>query len=221
MPSSDRDRAADPDRTLDRIRKLLAKAERAATAEEADTYNQKAAELMARHGVDAALLAATGEVTDSVDRRDVAVEDPYSAGKARSLAWIAGALRTRAALHQQRGGRVNAVTLVGFSADLRRVEVLYTSLLPQATAELVRLRPASHRESVTGYRRSWLHGFAVAVHQRLSTAEQHAEQERADPDRGDGVPRPAWRWFSPTGECWWTRRSVRHSPGWAGRDGRS
>jgi hypothetical protein len=124
-------------------------------------------------------------VTDTVDRREVVVEDPYSTGKARLLAWIAAALRTRAVLHQQRGGRVNAVTLVGFSSDLQRVEVHYTSLLLQATAELVRLRPPSHRESVTAYRRSWLHGFAVAVHQRLSTAERHAEQERADPDRGD------------------------------------
>lgn len=41
---------------LEIIRKLLAKAERAATPAEADAYNEKAAELMARHGVDAAVL---------------------------------------------------------------------------------------------------------------------------------------------------------------------
>ena len=61
---------------------------------------------MARHGVDAALLAATGEVTDSVDRRDVAVEDPYSAGKARLLAWIAGVDRARTLWWHTRLARV-------------------------------------------------------------------------------------------------------------------
>ncbi|MDT7705391.1 MAG: hypothetical protein QOG20_998 [Pseudonocardiales bacterium] len=49
------------------IRKLLAKAERAATETEteAQAYNAKAAEPMARHGVDAALLAASGEQPDA------------------------------------------------------------------------------------------------------------------------------------------------------------
>ena len=47
------------DDKLARIRKLLAQAEDpAATAAEAEAFNAKAAELMARHGVDAALLAA-------------------------------------------------------------------------------------------------------------------------------------------------------------------
>ncbi|MDT7613543.1 MAG: hypothetical protein QOF00_990 [Pseudonocardiales bacterium] len=55
------------------IRELLAKAERAATEAETETeaqaYNAEAAEPMARHGVDAALLAASGEQPDAnVDR---------------------------------------------------------------------------------------------------------------------------------------------------------
>jgi len=50
---------------LGRVRKLLAKAEDpAVTAAEAELYNAKAAELIARHGIDAALLAATGQTRD-------------------------------------------------------------------------------------------------------------------------------------------------------------
>jgi hypothetical protein len=37
---------------------------------------------------------------------------------------------------------------------------------------------------VTAYRRSWLHGFGVAVHQRLTAAEQRAEQEQTDRESG-------------------------------------
>ena len=68
---------------LDRIRKLLAKAERAGTPEEARTYTEKAVELMARHGIDMALLAADDPGRDEIGLTRVPVTDPYSAGKAR------------------------------------------------------------------------------------------------------------------------------------------
>ena len=83
---------------LDTIRKLLAKAERAATAAEAETYTAKAMELMARHGVDAALLAVARPGSDRIGPQRIAMEDPYSAGKARLLGWTATALGCVAAL---------------------------------------------------------------------------------------------------------------------------
>jgi uncharacterized protein YukE len=104
------------------------------------------------------------------------VADPYSAGKARLLAWTASALRCRAVLHEAGGGRVVAVTVLGFAADRARVELLYTSLLLQAGSQLAALRPAWEGESVAAYRRSWLHGFAVRVHQRLVEAELRAAE---------------------------------------------
>jgi hypothetical protein len=169
---------------LERVRKLLAKAERAGTPEEAQTYTEKAVELMARHGIDVALLAAADPGRDAIGATRVAVADPYSAGKARLLGWTAAALRCRAVLHQAGGGRVTAVTVFGFAADRERVEVLYTSLLLQATAQLARERPRRADESVAAYRRSWLHGFAVAVHRRLAEAEQRAA--RAAPAEAGG-----------------------------------
>jgi hypothetical protein len=159
---------------LGRVRKLLAKAERAGTPEEAQTYTEKAVELMARHGIDMALLATADPGCDEIGVTRVAVADPYSAGKARLLGWTAAALRCRAVLHQARGGRVTAVTVFGFASDRERVEVLFTSLLLQATAQLVQRRPERAGESVAAHRRSWLHGFAVAVHRRLCDAERRA-----------------------------------------------
>jgi len=171
---------------LDVVRKLLAKAERAATAEEAASYTDKAVQLSARHGIDAALLAAADPDHDRPRTQRIAVHDPYSASKARLLAWTATALGCRAVLHQARGGRVGAVSVVGFAADRERVELLYTSLLLQATAQLTRERPPAG-ESVAAFRRAWLHGFAVQVHQRLVDAERAAAQADPGPEPGSGA----------------------------------
>ncbi len=172
---------------LDTIRKLLAKADGAATPEEAQTYTEKAVAMMARHGIDEALLAASLDPgapgRDEIGTCHIPMADPYSAGKARLLAWTASALRCRAVLHESGGGRVSGVTVLGFGSDRARVELLYTSLLLQAGTQLVALRPAWAGESVAAYRRSWLHGFAVRVHQRLLNAEAAA--------LADTPPRPS------------------------------
>jgi hypothetical protein len=168
---------------LDVVRKLLAKAERAATPEEAASYTDKAVQLSARHGIDAALLAAADPDHDRPRTQRIAVHDPYSASKARLLAWTATALGCRAVLHQARGGRVGAVSVVGFTADRERVELLYTSLLLQATGQLTRERPPAG-ESVAAFRRAWLHGFAVQVHRRLVEAERAAAQAGSDAESG-------------------------------------
>jgi Protein of unknown function (DUF2786) len=169
---------------LDTVRKLLAKADGAATPEEAQAYTAKAVELMARHGIDDALLAAADPGRDEIGAQQIAMDDPYSAGKARLLAWVASALRCRAVLHEavrfgSGGGRVASVTVFGFASDRGRVELLYTSLLLQAGAQLVHQRPSRPGESVAAYRRSWLHGFSVEVHSRLVAAGAGAVAERS------------------------------------------
>ncbi|MDN5749086.1 MAG: DUF2786 domain-containing protein, partial [Pseudonocardia sp.] len=63
-----------------------------------------------------------------------------------------------------------------------------TSLLLQATSQLVRQRPAHAGESVAAYRRSWLHGFAVEVHRRLTAAEAGAAAQAAATPRPAGGP---------------------------------
>ncbi|ALE83661.1 hypothetical protein XF36_11265 [Pseudonocardia sp. HH130629-09] len=166
-----------PGARLDRIRKLLAKAERAGTPDEAEIYTDKAFALMARHGIDEALLAAApgaGARADPIGRSRITVDNPYSGAKARLLGWTASALRCRWVMHDQRGGSVAAVTVFGFAADRERVELLYTSLLLQATAALAAVRPPDPGESVAAYRRSWIYGFAGRVYERLCAAERSA-----------------------------------------------
>ncbi len=173
------------DARLDRVRKLLAKAERAGTPDEAEIYTAKAVELMARHGIDDAVLAAAAAGgparTDPIGALRVTIEDPYSAGKARLLGWTAAASGCRWVMHDARGGRVGAVTVFGHASDRERVELLYTSLLLQVARQLAALRPSDPQESVAAYRRSWLYGFAARVHERLrAAADRAAEEHDAD-----------------------------------------
>ena len=86
------------DPKLEKIRKLLAKAEDpGCTPEEAAALNDKAAELIAKYGVDRALLAVDAPETDPVGDRVITVEAPYALDKSGLLATIARALRCRSA----------------------------------------------------------------------------------------------------------------------------
>jgi len=176
------------DSMLGRVRKLLAKAEDpSCTPEEAAALNDKAAELIAKYGVDRALLASTGEVQDEVGDRVMVLPDPYARDKARLLVRVAAPLRVRVifntgASRHIRGFRVH---LFGFTADLDRVEILFTSLLVQASFGMASARPAGDwwrdptPSQVAAFRRDWLTGFGAKVHQRLSASEDRAKQEAA------------------------------------------
>jgi hypothetical protein len=172
---------SESDPQLERIRKLLAKAEDPAVTEaEAEAYNKKAAELVARYGIDQAMLAEAGTRADDIGTLTIPMDDLYSRDKASLLTSVAYPLRCRTLLHRA-GQKVDSVTVFGYRSDLGRVELLFTSLLLQASTQLTRVRPDGFfpGESLAAYRRTWLHGFARAVHERLSLAEQDAARTHA------------------------------------------
>ncbi len=169
------------DRMLERVRRLLSKAEGAATESERDAYNAKAAELIARYGIEEALLAARESTSPLPADRVVDLDAPYARDKASLLSAVAGPLGVRGVLCSSRGaaGVRLSMHLFGMSSDLERVDVLYTSLLVQAAHGLAVARPATAYESVAAYRRSWMLGFAYTIQQRLVAAAQ-AAAERAE-----------------------------------------
>ncbi len=172
-----------PASLLERVRKLLAQAEDSAvTVAEAEAFNAKAAELIARHGIDAAHLASSGRARDAVEYRVIPVEQPYGRDKAQLLTSVADPLRCQT-VHTHSPDRY-VVRVYGFASDLERVELLYTSLLLQATRDLVHVRPDGWGESTVAYRRSWLAGFATAVYTRLVRAEQRATAEQPATETG-------------------------------------
>src|SRR5688500_4770678 len=123
---------------LARIRKLLAQAEDpAATTAESEAFNAKAAELMARPGGDAALLAASDPGREVVGDLTVGLLAPYAYEKASLGAAVARGLRCSAVLRRTRQGGVSdySLHLFGATTDLALSEMLLTSLMVQGTGE--------------------------------------------------------------------------------------
>ena len=84
-----------PSALLDRVRKLLAKAEaEGVTPPEAEALTAKAAELMARYGIDRARLAASEPGTDRPGSRIIDIANPWAQVRAHLLAqdviWVGG-----------------------------------------------------------------------------------------------------------------------------------
>ncbi len=176
---------------LERVRRLLTKAEGAATESERDAYNGKAAELIARYGIEVALLAAMQAESPRPADRVVQLDAPYARDKASLLSAVATPLSVRGVLCSSRSaaGTLLSMHLFGMSSDLDRVDMLYTSLLVQAAHGLAVARPADAYESVAAYRRSWMLGFAYTIQQRLVAAEAAAKQraeEAHERSRDDG-----------------------------------
>jgi hypothetical protein len=181
----------DDDKMLERVRRLLAKAEGATTEAERDAYNGKAAELIARYGIEEALLAARQSGPQAAADKEVDLDPPYARDKGSLLAAVAGPLGVRAVLRTGRPGLGTvslSMHLFGMQSDLTRVDVLYTSLLVQAAHGLAVARPRDARESVAAYRRSWMIGFAYTIQQRLVAAEAAAQTEAEAAQSADHSP---------------------------------
>jgi hypothetical protein len=172
------------DAILDKVRKLLAKAESpACSPAEAEALTDKAAELIAKYGVDRALLAATSPEVDPLADRRIMIYPPYALDKAGLFVHVASPLRCRTVRRKQPTsiGYAYAMHLFGFTSDLDRVELIYTSLLVQASMGLA-ATPVPEWDSPAAFRRTWLAGFAYAVGQRLRLAEERAAAVTPSPD---------------------------------------
>ncbi|MGW4570085.1 DUF2786 domain-containing protein [Streptomyces tendae] len=166
-------------RALARIRALLAKAEATGYPEEAEALSAKAQELMARHSVDEALLAAQaqGAATspDVPGACRIGVEPPYEQAKAVLLDAVADANHCRAVWNEPFGFS----TVVGFEADLEAVELLYTSLLVQAEAAMTKAEAgqrAGGRKRTKTFRQSFLAAYAHRAGTRLRAAAEAATE---------------------------------------------
>lgn len=177
------------DKTLSKIRALLTQAEdSAATAEEAEAFMAKATELMAKYGIERAMLAAENTVADIVADKTVIVPGPYSARKADLLSWTGQALNVKTIrLGSSRRSSIPAgaqkVHLFGMQSDLERLDILYTSLLLQCNTAM--LREENSRLSLgiarsKAWRGDFMQGFAARVHTRLKQAEARARKDYDD-----------------------------------------
>jgi hypothetical protein len=181
------------DELLDRVRKLLAKAEGdGVTLPEAEALTAKAAELMARYGIDRARLGALHPETDQPANQVFDLGNPWAAVKAHLLSGLAGALRCQCVLlrRPEPGARVH---MFGYASDIERADILFTSLLVQMARGLAQQEVPLAAARAKAWRRSWMLGFATAVVARVREAERDAATaaDREQAAAGDGGPSTA------------------------------
>ncbi|MGA9870690.1 MAG: DUF2786 domain-containing protein, partial [Rhodococcus sp. (in: high G+C Gram-positive bacteria)] len=125
------DTAAPNSKVMGRIRGLLAKADATDFEEEAETLTAKAQELMTRYSIDS-LLLTDGNV--GVVTRRLHIDNPHAPAKAQLLHGVGSANRVKSIWDQEYA----VATLVGSEIDVEQTEMLFTSLLIQATRALSR-----------------------------------------------------------------------------------
>jgi hypothetical protein len=150
---------------LSKVRSLLAKAESTEFPAEAEAFTAKAQDLMTRHAIDEALLAADAGESVHVHGVRVLIDQPYAMEKAQLLHVVAEANRVRAVWNDF----ASCVTLVGVPADVEQVDLLFTSTLVQATRAMTQATLSS-----AAFRRAFLHAFAVRIGERLTTSSEQA-----------------------------------------------
>ena len=175
-----------PNGLLAKVRALLAKAESTEFEAEADALTAKAQELITKYRIDAALLRAGSVGRDSgVVTRRIHIDEPYADAKTLLLSRIARA--NGACVLWSR--RLGLATVFGTSSDNEATELLFTSLLMQAS---VGLRREGSRVDECGrnrtrrFRRSFLVGFALRIGERLEAATADTVAA-ADPSRGTSL----------------------------------
>lgn len=174
-------RAATDDRMLERVRALLAKAESTTFPEEAEALTAKAQQLMARHAIDAAMLETAGVDGGEVESRRLWLDRPYEAEKALLASHVAWANRCRTVWFKE----ISVVIVIGYGTDLAVVELLFTSLLVQATRAMT-TAPRCDDGRTRSFRRSFLVGYASRIGERLREAADAATSE-AEVEHGDAL----------------------------------
>jgi hypothetical protein len=125
------------------------------------------------------MVGAAAGVQEAPGGRRLPVDDPYARAKSILLSVVASANRCRAVWCEGLGFS----TVFGFESDLEFVDVLYTSLLVQATSAMVAAGSQvdrSGRSRTRSFRQSFLLAYAARIGQRLRQAEAASRSEAAE-----------------------------------------
>jgi hypothetical protein len=170
------------DNALDRIQKLLAKAESpAVTEQEAESFRDKAFELAAKYRIDHAELKAKGQApSEKIVNRRMHVSRPFT--QMMRLALIVFESNDCSLIRIS--GTKDTIHAFGYENDMAKAELLFTSLLVQGArwcAQDYREYRYESEERRSTFRRGWWTGYANKVYKRLQAIQQRAESESATP----------------------------------------
>lgn len=165
---------------LEKVRRLLAQAESTPYEGEAGVFFAKAAELMARYGIERALLSAARHCDEKPECRVIEITSPYARAKAVLLHCVAEASECK--MFYSASGATASAEVFGFSSDLDSVEMLFTSLLLHAGTLLPRVQASGAERSSASARRAFVIGYATRIEERLvaARAKAVADEETAN-----------------------------------------
>ena len=169
------------DKIKERVQKLLNQAADQAGTAEGDAFYRKAFDLMATYGFEERDLDSPG-ADDEVVTREFRFAGAYTDMQSQLLSYLVAALHCVAFRHGKRNStKVESTMVFGVRRHVERVELLFAILNPQMAAGARRVKGDRLRGvSTVVARRSYMHGFAVTIYERLSTAETNVAtgQER-------------------------------------------
>ena len=158
---------------LERVRALLAKAESTEYEAEAEAFTAKAHELMARHSIDHAMLAARAASSDLPITVRLPIDNPYADAKVMLCQIVAEHCGARTVFQPAYAFS----TVIGFAGDVAATELLFTSLLVQAQTALQSASRGSPDASRRGFRSSFLAAYAHRIGERLDAINAHVVAE--------------------------------------------
>jgi hypothetical protein len=179
------------DSTVERIRKLLAMAERGSTEEERDAFNAKATALMVQHAIEEAMITDIGRaITEKITQRVYRLKCPksYSFEFVGIGCQVANALGARGLLQATHVGRTD-LCVVGYETDLDMIWQLTESLVRQCTYALAAWYKLNVREWHNGtqkfnMKRGFISGFARGIRDKLDAIKK---QTIADAGNGSAL----------------------------------
>lgn len=179
------------DKILARVRALLEKARNVAGTPEADTYNEKAFELIAKYGIDESEARTSASIqSDKLMAVKFRLGSTYTAQRIELLRGIATALHCAGILLD-----ANTVQVWGVGRHIERVKLLHDLLAVQMVAGVSRVEcegvnvfahdARERRSALTSLRTAHMDGYAAAIHKKLTEIEEAAarQHDRNNPHR--------------------------------------
>jgi hypothetical protein len=166
---------------LEKIRKLFAQAADVAGTPEADVFNARAFDLLARYGIDEAEARRSTDTGPAEVRLvELTPNGAYLTQQIDLLTMLARSLHCYPLVDVRQ--QPKRVLVWGIEQHTARVQLLWSMLMPQMLAGAARMRPEPG--SYTGvkvYRTSWMRGYIHEIGRRLTNAEQQAAEQSTAP----------------------------------------
>jgi hypothetical protein len=182
---------ADNQKWIDRIKKLLERAEHPRTPQdEAESCYAKAQELMTKWAIEESMLHATQrKSTDQIIKKEVKLSrSGLFDAMVQMYAAVAAPNDVKVLVRSKQWKDLAGVVLIGYESDIAKVEMLYASIWIQCAREQNREIPDILTGGARGrWRRSFRISYAYRIGDRLMEARRSTVEEEESSTPGTAL----------------------------------